>query len=251
MNLTFELATLFQMNAHPWSLRWMFCNSLILIFISFGTPVKADLIDGHIKPTLQLGFDWTGLGILAAGSAASYGAYTQEDHLRREWGQNKLMSKEQTRPGDIIGMGVVGGTVALGQIVFDSPNGWAHAEALVWTFLTTHAIKYGSQKERPNGLNRMSMPSGHTSTAFASATHLTYAYGWWVGVPSFALATYTGLTRIADDAHWLSDVVAGATLGIFWARATYGHHSSGGQSRWDPWFLEDGGFGVRYSLKLD
>lgn len=220
--------------------------ALSLLGIS-GTPALASLMDEHVKPTLEHGFDLTGLAILSAGVGAGYAAYTQEDHLRREWGDNQLMSKSQTKPGDFVGTGIVGGAIALGQIFFDSPNGWAHTEALLWTFVTTHGIKYAAHKRRPNGLNTQSMPSGHTSTAFASATHLAYAYGWWAGVPALAVATYTGLSRIADDAHWYSDIVAGATLGIFWARATSNHHSSATSVRLDPWILDDGAMGLRLS----
>lgn len=221
-----------------------------LTVLLFTSTLKANVISEHVSPTLEKGFDFTGLAILATGAAASYGAYTQEDHLRREWGENKLMSKDQTRAGDYIGMGVVGGAVALGQLIFDNENGWAHTEALLWTFVSTHAIKYGSQKYRPNGLNRLAMPSGHSSTAFASAGHLTQAYGWWVGIPSLMLASYTAVSRIADDAHWYSDVVAGATLGIFWARATFAHHSGGDQVRLDPWLMDDGGTGLQFTYKF-
>jgi membrane-associated phospholipid phosphatase len=70
-----------------------------------------------------------------------------------------------------------------------------------------------------------------------------------VGVPSLLVASYTALTRIADDAHWYSDVVAGATLGIFWGRATYAHHEGGSQARLDPWILDDGGTGLLFSYQ--
>ena len=40
----------------------------------------------------------------------------------------------------------------------------------------------------------------------------------------FALGVVTGLSRLADDAHWFSDIVAGATVGIMFGRASFKHH---------------------------
>jgi membrane-associated phospholipid phosphatase len=39
-------------------------------------------------------------------------------------------------------------------------------------------------------------------------------YGWKLGVPVFAIATYTAASRIVDNKHWASDVVFGAFLGM-------------------------------------
>ena len=61
-----------------------------------------------------------------------------------------------------------------------------------------------------------SFPSGHAVVAFATATALTRESGsrWvpWVAYPAAALV---GWSRVHDDLHWTSDVVAGAALGIF------------------------------------
>lgn len=221
---------------------------LVLLLVVLSTPAHA-IWDGHILPTLENGFDTTGLMILGAGSAATYGASTEDDHKYREWGNHRALPEEQTKIGDFLGTGAPGIAIALGQLLFDSENGFAHSEALIWSFLTTSAGKIASQKQRPNGLNRNSMPSGHTSTTFTTATHLTYAYGWTVGVPAYLLAAFTALTRVADDAHWYSDTVMGATIGIFWGRATYAHHSSGSVSWIEPMDIPDG-FGVRYVYKF-
>lgn len=66
-------------------------------------------------------------------------------------------------------------------------------------------------------LENVSMPSGHTLTAFAVASGIYFAlpvarrwrHGWL-----FLLAAGAGLSRIAVGAHWPGDVVVGASLGL-------------------------------------
>ncbi len=75
---------------------------------------------------------------------------------------------------------------------------------------TTHVM-------RPDGSNRHSFPSGHTATAFMTATMLTKEYGQkspWIGIGAYSVATATGLMRMANNKHWLSDVMTGAGIGI-------------------------------------
>jgi hypothetical protein len=43
-------------------------------------------------------------------------------------------------------------------------------------------------------------------------------YGWKLGLPSYLLAGAIGVGRMEKDAHWLTDVLAGATLGILVGR---------------------------------
>jgi membrane-associated phospholipid phosphatase len=58
------------------------------------------------------------------------------------------------------------------------------------------------------------MPSGHTSTAFATATSLSLAYPkWYVVAPSFIWAGTIGYSRMHLGAHYPSDVVVGALVG--------------------------------------
>lgn len=75
---------------------------------------------------------------------------------------------------------------------------------------TTHVV-------RPDGSNGHSFPSGHTATAFMTATMLTKEYGHkspWIGIRAYTTASATGLMRMANNKHWLSDVLTGAGIGI-------------------------------------
>lgn len=82
----------------------------------------------------------------------------------------------------------------------------------------TMALKNVTSRTRPDASNRLSFPSGHTSTAFAWATVAESHYGWKVGVPSYAAAAAIGLSRITTNKHHLSDVLAGATIGYVTGR---------------------------------
>lgn len=67
-----------------------------------------------------------------------------------------------------------------------------------------------------------SMPSGHTSTAFATATSLSLAYPkWYVVAPSFVWAGAIGYSRMHLGVHYPSDVLAGAIVGSGSAYLTY------------------------------
>ncbi|MFZ4457225.1 MAG: phosphatase PAP2 family protein [Bacteroidales bacterium] len=59
-----------------------------------------------------------------------------------------------------------------------------------------------------------SFPSGHTSSAFATATSLSITYPkWYVIAPAYTWASLVGYSRIYLGVHYPSDVVAGALLG--------------------------------------
>jgi membrane-associated phospholipid phosphatase len=75
-----------------------------------------------------------------------------------------------------------------------------------------------------NGVElRLSMPSGHTTAAFAVATSLADDIGSPVAdVLLYALATGTGWSRMNDDRHWLTDTAFGAILGITTAKVVNG-----------------------------
>ena len=62
-----------------------------------------------------------------------------------------------------------------------------------------------------------SFPSGHTTVAFAAATVFAMEYKNTKIVPilSYGAASLIGLSRITENRHWLTDVIAGAALGYF------------------------------------
>lgn len=82
----------------------------------------------------------------------------------------------------------------------------------------TTLLKTVVVRERPDGSNDSSFPSGHASNAFTLATVAERHYGWRAGGPAYAIAAAVGVSRIMRDKHYLSDVIAGAALGYIVGR---------------------------------
>lgn len=89
---------------------------------------------------------------------------------------------------------------------------------------TVNVLKYTTRVERPDGSSRNSFPSGHTATAFMGAEFLRREY-WevspWIGVAGYVIAGGTGYFRLHNNRHWLSDVIAGAGIGILSTQLAY------------------------------
>ena len=81
-----------------------------------------------------------------------------------------------------------------------------------------NSIKYTASEMRPDGSTANSWPSGHTATAFVGATILHKEYGLtrspWFSVLGYSAATATGIMRVLNNRHWVSDVLSGAGIGI-------------------------------------
>ncbi len=83
--------------------------------------------------------------------------------------------------------------------------------------LLVNSIKYTAKVERPDGSSKNSFPSGHTSMAFTNASFLHKEYGLVnpaYSIGGYSAAAITGLGRNLNNRHWISDVLAGAGIGI-------------------------------------
>jgi len=81
----------------------------------------------------------------------------------------------------------------------------------------TFGLKHATKETRPNGENDLSFPSGHTSNAFMMATVLFHEFKETKPVlaySGFVFASATGALRVMNNAHWVSDVLVGAGIGI-------------------------------------
>lgn len=129
-----------------------------------------------------------------------------------------------------LGNGFVTGLVAVYLYARVSPHVsyvFVLSSLLLW--LLVEAIKAILRRERPfTGLKDVrvvgqrargkSFPSGHTSQAFYTATLLlAYMDGNVIAhIIIYAIALVVGITRMYLGMHYPRDVIAGATLGIFW-----------------------------------
>lgn len=89
-----------------------------------------------------------------------------------------------------------------------------------------YILKKSLKETRPDG-SAFSFPSGHTANAFAGATMLSMEYGEqyrWVPYVSYGVATGVGLMRMANNKHYISDVLFGAGLGILSMKVAYWTH---------------------------
>ena len=92
---------------------------------------------------------------------------------------------------------------------------------------TVSILKKTTKVTRPDDSSSTSFPSGHTATAFMAAEFLYQEYkdvSVWYGITGYVIAAGTGLFRIYNDKHWLTDVAAGAGIGILSAKIAYWIH---------------------------
>ncbi|MBN2278989.1 MAG: phosphatase PAP2 family protein [Candidatus Marinimicrobia bacterium] len=78
--------------------------------------------------------------------------------------------------------------------------------------------------ERPDGSSNNSFPSGHTATAFMGAEFLWQEYhenSIWLGVFGYTVAATTGIYRMLNNRHWVTDVATGAGIGLLSTKIAY------------------------------
>jgi membrane-associated phospholipid phosphatase len=181
-----------------------------------------------------------GSGILVANDEGIYENFKlfQERH---PW-VNKL-SPKVTLLGDwgvdcgIAGLFFLGGVVFRDRKARDT--GLMAWEALLHTGLLVQVVKHVAGRQRPsveNGIDYWHGPSaffkryhnggafsrydsffsGHTVSAWSLATVVAENYRdrLWVPIACYGLAALTGLSRLTEDTHWLSDVFLGAVVGF-------------------------------------
>jgi hypothetical protein len=98
-------------------------------------------------------------------------------------------------------------------------------QAQLMSELLVEPLKFGVRRQRPDGSNKRSFPSGHASVTFAAATVIERHLGWRKSLLGYGIASYVAASRMHDNRHYLSDVVFGAAVGSVAGR-TVVHHKS-------------------------
>jgi hypothetical protein len=186
--------------------------------------------------------DWMYAGFAAAGIGAAASLDTTiKDHVqaRRTAGEDRFFKQYQNL-GSTWSFGVIGAFEIWGEAGGDTTAKNTAMDALTASIigpgLIGISVKYAVGRERPGAgagafdfrpfSGNQSFPSGHASQAFAVATAIAENYpAWWVQTLCYGGAGLVGYARIEQNAHYTSDVVAGALLGWSVARAVVHRHN--------------------------
>ncbi len=160
------------------------------------------------------------LGWVVIGAAAAAGTRPADSQFGRSL-SSAAQLREVAEPGAFIGstplqLGLSVAAYGVGRATH-SPRLTAVSADLFRAELLAQGLTIGMKesirRRRPEG-GGFAFPSGHTTVSFASATVLQQHFGWRVGAPAYALASYVALSRVQMKRHYLSDVAFGAALGI-------------------------------------
>jgi membrane-associated phospholipid phosphatase len=180
---------------------------------------------------------WFGGALLAIGASHHYDTQVRT-HFTKDLAPGQTINSKDAQ--DLIPtVAVLVLTGGYAWLVDDS-NGrheaWAMFEAAGLSTVTAYALKYTVRREGPDQTSDPnewfksggnSFPSAHATAAFAVGTVLAESgnddYRWLRRVLGYGLGIGTSYLRLKHNAHWLSDTVAGAALGISTAHFTMNH----------------------------
>jgi len=124
--------------------------------------------------------------------------------------------------------------VAYGLDIFGvkSKNDFLNRTAILlkgefFMYASVNILKFSTHQKRPDGSDYYSFPSGHSAQAFATATFLTEEYKErlpWMPYAAYTVAGSTGILRMANNRHYISDVLFGAGLGFLSMKIAYWTH---------------------------
>jgi membrane-associated phospholipid phosphatase len=226
-------------------------SCLILAGLAAAAPIHAEDFslsgvwsDTKLYFTSPLRWDSTDW-LLFGGTLAAVAAAHQFDGRVRDHFAGKapvLDGKDRNSTRDAVPTAVlVAGTWALGWMLDDSSGrdeAYRMLEAGALSSITSEIFKYGAGRSRPNETwrvddwrkGRSSFPSLHASAAFAVGTVFAESggddYRWVRRVIGFGVASATAYARLHGNEHWLSDVVAGAAIGVSTGAFTLNRHYS-------------------------
>lgn len=160
------------------------------------------------------------LAIVSTGAALAALATTFEDPAATARALDRAPWDPPADIGNVYGNGLL---LSTGAVALWTGGAWSGdvnlrdagfdaVRSLGVTFAAVAALKLALRRTRPDG-GAYSFPSGHSAGAFAVAPVLARHFGRRVAVPAYVLAVMTGMGRLEDRRHYLSDVVFGAALG--------------------------------------
>ncbi|MBT3584865.1 MAG: phosphatase PAP2 family protein [Halobacteriovoraceae bacterium] len=134
--------------------------------------------------------------------------------------------------GSGLGIYAAGGAYIVGLVIKNKKiqkTALFYGKAAIITGIVAQGLKRVFHRERPGDDNSsnnfsgpglhgddLSFPSGHTITSFTLATFIAETWGHKskiIPVLAYGAATIGGLSRVHDEAHWLTDIIFGAIIG--------------------------------------
>ena len=136
---------------------------------------------------------------------------------------------------DIGAYGLIATSIGVPALRGDTAGAWQAASSFGATSIATEGLKQTFPRTRPDGSNRKSFPSGHTSRSFAAAATLLNREGPALGVPAFLVASFVGVARVEGKKHYWSDVIVGAGIGTGIGLLLTKKRDEGSQAAFLPW----------------
>ena len=206
----------------------------------------ATITDAKRLPSLDT-LAWITIGAAIAGASSVVDRPTSAT-MSSSGVAHQTLGPGETLGGARVQLAGAATTYAIGHLTGNAKAASVGADLLRAQLLTqvlTASVKLSVQRGRPDG-TQYSFPSGHSATTFASATVLSRHFGWKVGVPAYAVASYVAASRLQAKRHFLSDVAFGASVGIAVGRTvTIGR--GGARFALSP-TVTPGGGGVAFTL---
>ncbi|MGY8786903.1 MAG: phosphatase PAP2 family protein [Fidelibacterota bacterium] len=196
-----------------------------IIFITLITALFGQ-DKGFVNTNFHLGlkgahytfFKPPGRAVLISGGLGAIVAHQFDAKMQKWFLENQPLPEELNSFGDTYG-NLYSGIIVLAASAITSQRNQSLRQfeyafaTLGANGVTTVLMKEIFRRERPNGSNHRSFPSGHVSHSFATATIFKELYGWKMGVPAYGIATIVAMNRMQDNKHYFSDVIFGASLG--------------------------------------
>ena len=180
---------------------------------SFSNLMKGTVTDFTRLPSTE------NLLLLTIGGAAAAAGQTKDWDVTNGFSATRMrgiFDAGETIGGARAQMAAAVATYAVGRVTRHpkvASVGGDLIRAQVMAQVLTAGIKLSARRHRPDG-GEFSLPSGHTSVTFASATVMQRNFGWKAGIPAYALASYVAASRVHVKRHFMSDVALGAVIGI-------------------------------------
>lgn len=238
-----------------------FALGLFVAFLGFGVPASAQTLEaataqnaatppepehtglaaivyktaGDFKAFPQRRSTWVILGVGLAAAGLSHPA---DDSLNARMvgsaGVGRFFAPGKYLGSDYVQLGTALGLYTVGRYVLPHTDGQPRTnkvshlgfDLLRANFVSqalTLGIKLAVRRDRPTG-QCCSFPSGHASATFATAAVLERHLGYRAALPTLAIATYVGMSRLHDNRHFVSDVIFGAALGTASGWTVVGRH---------------------------